>query len=88
MPKIQPSVLTLSFAYQFTPVGTGDTRFIDLSQVASVVNRRFYRQGLNWAVASIKFMTNGTQLNPAVPTVVSVQKLPTTWLTIVTGKQQ
>ena len=28
--------------------------YIDLSQIASLVNRRFYRQGINWAVAGFK----------------------------------
>ena len=53
--KIEPSVLTLTFA---TP-GSGAARsYIDLSQVASLVNRRFYRQGINWAVAGFKLAVN------------------------------
>jgi hypothetical protein len=49
--------------------------YVDLSQIASVMNRRFYRQGLNWAVAGIKIQTglaNGT---------IEVGKLPNTWIT-------
>ena len=43
--KIEPAVMTLTFA---TP-GSGAARsYIDLSQVASLVNRRFYRQGINF----------------------------------------
>ena len=54
--KIEPAVTTLSFA-----IGTGtsgnESSYIDLSQCASLVNRRFYRQGINWAVAGIKILT-------------------------------
>lgn len=49
------------------------TRYLDLSQVASIVNRRFYRQGLNWAVSNIQIQT------PNDVSVV-VQKLPNTWV--------
>ena len=49
------------------------TEFIDLSQVASIMNRRFYRQGINWAVAGFKFssLKSGT---------INVSKLPNTWV--------
>jgi len=67
--KIEPSVMTLTFA---TP-GSGAARsYIDLSQVASLVNRRFYRQGINWAVAGFKVASQRTGA-------VSVFKLPNTW---------
>ena len=68
--KIQPAVLTLSFA---SSESGASTEFIDLSQVASIVNRRFYRQGINWAVAGFKFssLKAGT---------VFVTKLPNTWV--------
>lgn len=55
------------------PRGT-DTFFIDLSQCASLLNRRFYRQGLNWAVAGIKVLTGGFQGT------VRINKLPNTWV--------
>ena len=32
--------------------------YIDLSQAASILNRRGYRQGLNWAVAGFKIITS------------------------------
>ncbi len=52
---IQPAVKKLYFAYV---VGDGITGYteptIDLSLAASIANRRFYRQGLNWAVANVK----------------------------------
>ena len=55
------------------PSGQFQTRFIDLSQVASIVNRRFYRQGLNWAVSNFKFSS-------PKDCQVLVQKLPNTWV--------
>ncbi|MDB4206774.1 hypothetical protein N9773_02280, partial [Flavobacteriaceae bacterium] len=72
-------MMTLSFPYapgsaQTVPAGGARTPFyIDLSQVASLVNRRFYRQGINWAVAGIKVVT-GIQSGG-----IEVAKLPNTW---------
>jgi hypothetical protein len=77
--KIQPAVMKLTFLIDKPkgggniPSGQFQTRFIDLSQVASIVNRRFYRQGLNWAVANFKF-TSPKDCQ------VLVQKLPNTWV--------
>ena len=68
--KIQPAVQTFTFA---TPGSGAATSFIDLSQVASLLNRRFYRQGINWAVAGFKV----TSLQPGT---ISVTKLPNTWV--------
>ncbi len=68
--KIEPAVLTMTFA---TP-GTAATRsYIDLSQVASLVNRRFYRQGINWAVGGFKVSSTRTGS-------VNIFKLPNTWV--------
>jgi len=68
--KIEPSVMTMTFP---TPDTVGGRYYIDLSQCASLLNRRFYRQGLNWAVAGIKVISTkaGT---------FSVAKLPNTWV--------
>ncbi len=66
--KIQPAVKTFNF---ILPIGSPST--IDLSQVASLMNRRFYRQGLNWAVAGIQFFTTGTGG-------ITVSKIPDTWV--------
>jgi len=68
--KIQPAAMTLTFA---TPDTTGGRYYIDLSQAASLANRRFYRQGINWAVAGIKVVSSkaGT---------FSIGKLPNTWV--------
>lgn len=59
MKKIQPSVQTLTFAYSVTD-SSSQNEYIDLSQVASLVNRRFYRQGINWAVSGFKFLLGAT----------------------------
>jgi hypothetical protein len=68
--KIEPSVMTLTFATG----STGATRsYIDLSQVASLVNRRFYRQGINWAIGGFK-------LASAKAGTVNIFKLPNTWV--------
>ena len=47
--------------------------YIDLSQCASLLNRRFYRQGLNWAVAGFTFYTQGTGT-------IEISKVPDTWV--------
>jgi len=73
--KIQPAVQTLTFAFNAPGGGATTSNYIDLSQVASLMNRRFYRQGINWAVAGFKFMTAsgfGGQ--------IGVNKLPNTWV--------
>ncbi len=67
--KIQPAVKTLMFTL---PIGDST---VDLSQCASLVNRRFYRQGLNWAVAGFTFFTS-SDANGAI----GVSKIPDTWI--------
>jgi len=83
MKKIEPAVQTLTFAVTVPapePGATTETHnFIDLSQCASLVNRRFYRQGINWAVSGIKLLSepfNQGNLSGQV----TVQKLPETWV--------
>ena len=81
MKKIEPAVQTITLGLDnvsaYYPPGypTLKTYFVDLSQIASVINRRFYRQGLNWAVAGIKI----TAAN-ATGGDVRVKKLPSTWV--------
>jgi hypothetical protein len=60
--------------YSFLPVGPFVESTLDLSQIASLVNRRFYRQGLNWAVAGFKIISD------AGAGEVTVSKLPNTWV--------
>ena len=69
--KIQPAVQTLTFTVPASQAGV--TSYIDLSQVTSLVNRRFYRQGINWAVGGFKFVGGSTG-------VLQISKLPNTWV--------
>lgn len=92
--KIQPSVETLTFYLGATDIATQDpgtvpgqsTYYCDLSQVASLANRRFYRQGINWAVAGFRMnstnVVNGTTqpVSDSPEGAVMVQKLPNTWI--------
>lgn len=71
--KIQPAPLNLSF----TAAGGTATNWIDLSQCASIVNRRFYRQGINWAVAGFTVTVTGTTTSPGS---VTISKVPNTWM--------
>lgn len=72
--KIQPAVMTLSLRTPTVAAGATGEFTADLSQIASLVNRRFYRQGLNWAVAGIKVYTLDQGF-------LTCQKLPNTWVT-------
>ncbi len=71
--KIQPAAMTMTFATPSVGGGATGRSYIDLSQAASLVNRRFYRQGINWAVAGFKV----TSLQPGS---VTMGKLPNTWV--------
>ncbi len=72
--KLEPAVLEMVFNL---PAGT---RYIDLNQVNSLMNRRFYRQGLQNAISSIEvqFTPNPGQTSATGSVVIS--KLPTTWI--------
>jgi len=70
--KIQPAEMTITAALS-APEGIS-SYYCDLSQMASLANRRFYRQGLNWAIGGIKVRLVQSGLGS-----VSIQKLPTTW---------
>ncbi len=72
--KLEPSNLTMVFSTPVISDGTTGQFFIDLSQCASLLNRRFYRQGLCWMVSGIKVLT--TDLTGSVV----VQKLPDSWV--------
>lgn len=75
-PNMQPAVMTLTFSGLTAPAGGSVTKYLDLSQIASIVNRRFYRQGLNWAVAGFKILSSSGSQG-----IVSVSKLQNTWVT-------
>lgn len=70
--KLEPAVQTLTF---LVPTGSST---VDLSRCASLVNRRFYRQGINWVVAGFRFFKPGA--TPIAGTGVSVSRLPNTWV--------
>ena len=70
MAKLQPAVQTLHYRLP----GTSESGYIDLAESLSIVNRRFYRQGMQYTVAGIS-LYNGANVNNRV----LVEKLPTTW---------
>ncbi len=59
----------------FTEVPTDTSKYCDLSQMASLVNRKFLRQGLNWAVSGFTLISQPTAAGS-----VRIQKLPDTWV--------
>jgi len=73
--SIDPAEMTLTFPIGLISEATGLKTTIDLSQCASIANRRFYRQGLNWAVAGFTLHSQ----SPASGT-VSITRLPQTWV--------
>ncbi len=88
--KLQPVPLTLTFELGVldpspsTEINTTRTVFIDLSQCASLVSRKFFRQGLVWATGGMKLTTVATDSNgnPVVGNPAGrlvVRKLPRTW---------
>lgn len=81
--KIEPAVqeLYVTFTAPAGAFGTNQvTHYIDLSQCASIINRRFYRQGLNWCVNDIKLMNNSTLFGVQPQGSFSISKLPQTWV--------
>lgn len=73
--NIEPAVMTLTFTTTPPQPGLNAVDYIDLSQVTSLVNRRFYRQGLNWAVAGIKVFNPAGFIGS-----IRVSKLPNSWV--------
>jgi len=71
--KIQPAVKTMAFSLSGGEPQETIEDTISLSQCASLVNRRFYRAGLNWAVAGFTVFAQGTGQ-------VAVYKVPDTWV--------
>ena len=71
--KIEPMPLTLTFATPAAEAGVAQISYVDLSQCAALVGRKFLRQGLNYGVASIKF---GSQVSGTI----ACYKLPNTWV--------
>lgn len=57
-----------------------ENEVIDLSQCASILNRRFYRQGLNWAVAGFRIGYNGTLADSVPGFSVGIYQAPQSWV--------
>ena len=75
MKKMQPAVTRLWFH-----INSGNsTNYIDLSLAASAANRRFYRQGIIWAVAGMTLHTAPSG-EDAVVGDFDVSKIPETWV--------
>ena len=49
-------------------MGAGGTSYIDLGLATSILNRRFYRQGLNWAVTGMTIYSSGANKTVRVAT--------------------
>jgi len=76
MKKTQPAEMTMYFPLPSPSLpGTSRTDYIDLSQVASLINRRFYRQGINWSVAGFKVLSTANSTG-----FIGISKIPTTWV--------
>jgi len=69
---MQPVQLKYAFSVPITGPGTTD-HYVDLSQIASLVNRKFMRQGMNWVVSNVELVTDGT-------VGMQISKLPDTWV--------
>lgn len=59
----------------FTELSADTSKYCDLSQMASLVNRKAWRQGLNWAVSGFTLISQ-----PSASGSVRIQKLPDTWV--------
>jgi len=78
--NIEPAALTLTLPIVGGAFQTAKTDYVDLSQITSLVNRRFYRQGLNWAVAGMKVLTPTSLAGGTFTGNILISKLPNTWV--------
>ena len=69
--KMAPSVQTMMFG-----IPDGDST-IDLSQCASILNRRFYRQGINWVVSGFRVYSPIPVTDPNKG--IGIFRLPQSW---------
>jgi len=74
MSKPEPAVLRMIFNVPANP-STDGSYYIDISQCASLLNRKFFPQGANWAVAGIQMLTASSTTG-----LFTVEKLPNTWV--------
>lgn len=70
--KIQNAVYTA----RFTIPSQSSPTYLDLSAAASILNRRFYRQGLQWAVSGFTLIAPASTSGS-----ITIKKLPTNWVT-------
>jgi len=77
--KIEPAVKTLWFSTS-VPAEDQITAYIDISQCASLLNRRFYRQGLNWVVEGFDVFTSISTEGKVPKGRIVCSKLPETWV--------
>lgn len=80
MKKLQPAPSSIYFDIGTVPDGATSVDYIDLSQCASLINRRFYRQGLNWAVGGFKFVCTPAVAGNTAQARIAIAKLPETWV--------
>jgi len=94
MKKLEPAVETLTFDLGNTAIATADpgslqghsTFYVDISQSASLYNRKFLRQGLLWAVGGMRVNSNvvapgTTTVQPGNPRGgVIISKAPQNWI--------
>lgn len=71
--KLEPTEYSIWVQFPATDGGAIADYTLDLSQIASNVNRRFYRQGLQWAVSGFKVASVGDAQ-------ITIAKLPNTWV--------
>ena len=71
--KLHPAPMSLYYQ-----IGDSTDTYIDLAKDLSNINRRFYRQGMNYAVAGFRFGYNRSSQSDSVN--VAIQTLPTTWV--------
>ncbi len=67
--KTSPTVTRLSFEFD-----GGTTEYIDIAKALSIINRKFYRQGVYYYVNSVEIYNNETG-------VVDLHTLPDNWVT-------
>ena len=72
--KLKPAVQSLYFNVPSSGNTNFATSYVDLSLAASAINRRFYRQGINWAVSGFTFYSESSSDGT-----VQISKLPDTW---------
>ena len=73
--KIDTAQRMLNFQTTVTTPGVTQISYIDIGQALSMVNRRFYRQGMQYMLANIRIQTFS-----ATPAGISIKKLPETWV--------